>query len=101
MAFADIVAKLTEGVDKIGDVEAFTRELQAEHEKELGIRDAKIQTITGELDTHKSTVTALKATNYDLLMGTGVAGGDGGNKPDPKPEPEIQGVKSLFKPKEN
>lgn len=98
MAFADIVAKLTEGVENIGDVAEFSKQLQAEHEKELSIRDAKIQTITGELDTHQKQVVALKATNYDLLMATGVNGGEG-DKPESKPEP-VRDVNSLFQPKE-
>ena len=86
------------GVENIGDVAEFSKQLQAEHEKELGVRDAKIQTITGDLEGYQKREIELKATNYDLIMSAGVSGGDG-DKPEPKPEAK-RGSNSLFQPKE-
>lgn len=95
MAFEDVVAKLTG--ENIGDVAELVQELTAEHEKALGVHQAKITTLATDLDAYKEREIALKATNYDLLMKVPA---DNQPEPEPKPEAKPNGVSALFQSKE-
>lgn len=102
MAFDDLVAKLSEGVENIGDVTAYVAELQAEHnkalEQEVSIREAKISALNNNLTASQEALKEQKLTNYDLITKTGVSGGTG--EPEPATAPKAEGINSLFKPKE-
>lgn len=95
--FEELVLKIGEGPEAIGDVESFTAELRAEHEKILGVHQTKIGALEADLAKAAETEKELKLTNYDLITGKGVTGG--ANTPEPE-APKAQGIDALFKVKE-
>lgn len=101
--FEEMVSKLLEGADSIGDVTEYVNELTAAHEDEISTRDAVISERDKELETVSNKLREQKLTNYDLIESMGVNGG--GNNPNPSdppahPDRSEQGITSLFKPKE-
>ena len=96
--FDDLIAQLSNGVENIGDVEAFTAELRAEHEKVVDIHTTKIGALEGDIGKLNDTVTSLKLTNYDLIATKGVTGG--GDSTPVVEAPKEQGINSLFKTKD-
>lgn len=98
MAFEDTVAKLLEGTEAIGDVTEFVNTLKAEHAKEIGVHETKIESLTGEVEGYKGEIVDLKLTNYDLIKSKPVDGGTGnGTVTETTGD---QGITSLFKSKD-
>lgn len=95
--FEELVLKIAEGPEAIGDVEAFTAELKTEHEKVLGVHQTKIGALESELEKAGEREKELKLTNYDLITSKGVNGG--ANTPEPE-APKARGIDALFKVKE-
>lgn len=93
---SEILAALKNAEQPIEDMDAFIKSVEDAHLEEVSIRDAKVKSVSEEMEKRDKLVTDLKVKNWDLSQQIPAidSNANSGNN-DAKPE-TLSGVDSFF-----
>lgn len=94
---SEILAALKNAEQPIEDMDAFIKSVEDAHLEEVSIRDAKVKSVSEEMEKRDKLVTDLKVKNWDLsqqIPAIDSNANSGNNKPEP--ETKKTGIDAFF-----